>query len=233
MILLEYFEIVAKCLSPYNISTFFCLQDGNELTETTRHPFSEHSHCQHLQTTLMLCRELDSPPQKLIVIASAMLNWIPMVIWAIEYACEGPSLRVLITQKYLVTLVISRPTEDLCNLLWPRQHSFFATLLIVIFAVIYMRFPHPKGNIPIRMRQRGQPGITIDRSTNTVSGTESVGEDGDDVVSRGDQSLGRRWQKCCSGLSRHRQLAPWMGKGPHRILCWGAKVTIDIYDEAL
>ena len=122
MILLEYFEIVAKCLSPYNISTYFCLQDGNDLTET---PFSEHSHCQHLQTTLMLCRELDSPPQKLIVIASAMLNWIPMVIWAIEYACEGPSLRVLITQKYLVTLVISRPTEDLCNLLWPRQHSIF------------------------------------------------------------------------------------------------------------
>ena len=32
-----------------------------------------------------------------------------------------------------------------------------------------MRFPHPKGNIPIRMRQRGQPGITIDRSTDTVS----------------------------------------------------------------
>merc|ERR1711962_1984403 len=31
--------------------------------------------------------------------------------------------------------------------------------------VIYMRFPHPKGNIPIRMRQRGQPGIPIDRST--------------------------------------------------------------------
>ena len=35
--------------------------------------------------------------------------------------------------------------------------------------VIYMKFPHPKGNIPIRMRQRGQPGITIDTSTDTVS----------------------------------------------------------------
>jgi len=33
--------------------------------------------------------------------------------------------------------------------------------------VIYMKFPHPKGNIPIRMRQRGQPGITIDTSTDT------------------------------------------------------------------
>ena len=32
-----------------------------------------------------------------------------------------------------------------------------------------MRFPHPKGNIPIRMRQRGQPGITIDSSTDSVS----------------------------------------------------------------
>merc|ERR1711981_1255089 len=41
--------------------------------------------------------------------------------------------------------------------------------------VIYMRFPHPKGNIPIRMRQRGQPGITIDRSTDTASlGTGSL-----------------------------------------------------------
>ena len=61
----------------------------------------------------------------------------------------------------------------------PCHHRFVALVLIlfkhihpnlsVVFAVIYMRFPHPKGNIPIRMRQRGQPGITIDHSTDTVS----------------------------------------------------------------
>ena len=76
-----------------------------------------------------------------------------------------------------------------------------------------MRFPHPKGNIPIRMRQRGQPGITIDRSTNTVSGTESVGEDGDDVVSRGDQSLGRRWQNVAQASLGTGSLPPGWEKG--------------------
>jgi len=69
--------------------------------------------------------------------------------------------------------------------------------------VIYMRFPHPKGNIPIRMRQRGQPGITIDRSTDTAS--------------LGTGSLPPGWEKglagSCVGERRMLLLSPSMAFG--------------------
>jgi len=135
---------------------------------------------------------------------SLLLGPDPRSDW--EGVCPGEIMEVN-QEEVLVAMIVRRlkDAEGECGVVGGAGTGDTTTFTTRarIPTVIYLHYPHPTGDIPIKVTQRGQEGTTVDRSTDTVTlGTGSLPPGWEEGL-----------QGTCIGDTRLLLLAPSMAFG--------------------